>query len=623
MAGHIYRRWDFDYDESVCNKWFDGFEVILTYKGKVMKIKKNLITAAYTIVVFVALFLYLGTVLIQKYPFTIHALYDPDDLIDLADAWDDEAGQHVDLEDLNNLPDENGDGVTSIYAEIPQDIEEKTELGFSCGNIYLKMYIEDELIYELEPENIHAVGKSYGTTYESISIAPMHAGKTMRLDIDCIYDDSARILDMYLGGSGNYLMYFMTEHFSAYLMSTVLLIVGLVFSVLCFTIPQDKNLRGGLVNFAMLAILIGVWSIEETKVPLVLTGNADFWRALDYPILMMLPYFFVAAVNGLLMKPKRIYSIIILSEFLISTSIILGGWLFFDKDFHELEMVIHFGVALAMVMVVFMIVYDRREMIKEAEERQTKRKEHGEENRVSTIPALLWGITIFAGCAVFDMIRYYVSDGAVSDAVSTIRIGFMIFEFAMFYRYIISAIQNMRTNTANELYQKLVYTDSLTGIKNRAAYLADHEEWEYAVSRMQRTKTTVVSFDINYLSHMNHAYGRMIGDQYIIESAKLISRCFSHIGEVYRIGDDEFRAYVPGNDSEERVKEALIKLDGLEKSFDVGLPEPFSLAYGYAVFDSTNENGSDFEVIEELSDRRMKECKIRMKKKKEYGFARI
>jgi hypothetical protein len=71
------------------------------------------------------------------------------------------------------------------------------------------------------------------------------------------------------------------------------------------------------------------------------------------------------------------------------------------------------------------------------------------------------------------------------------------------------------------------------------------------------------------------------------------------------------------------VKEALIKLDGLEKSFDVGLPEPFSLAYGYAVFDSTNENGSDFEVIEELSDRRMKECKIRMKKKKEYGFARI
>ncbi len=262
MAGHIYRRWDFDYDESVCNKWFDGFEEILTYKGKVMKIKRNLITAAYTIVVFVALFLYLGTVLIQKYPFTIHALYDPDDLIDLADAWDDEAGQHVDLEDLNNLPDENGDGVTSIYAEIPQDIEEKTELGFSCGNIYLKMYIEDELIYELEPENIHAVGKSYGTTYESISIAPTSAGKTMRLDIDCIYDDSARILDMYLGDSGNYLMYFLTGHFSAYLMSTVLLIVGLVFSVLCFTIPQDKNLRGGLVNFAMLAILIGVWSIR-------------------------------------------------------------------------------------------------------------------------------------------------------------------------------------------------------------------------------------------------------------------------------------------------------------------------------------------------------------------------
>ena len=42
-----------------------------------------------------------------------------------------------------------------------------------------------------------------------------------------------------------------------------------------------------------------------------------------------------------------------------------------------------------------------------------------------------------------------------------------------------------------------------------------------------------------------------------------------------------------------------------------------------AIFDSSVHDASDFEEVEELSDRRMKECKIRMKKKREYGFARI
>ncbi len=586
-----------------------------------MKYRKNRVTAAYSIVVFVALFLYLGAVLIQKYPYVVEPIFDANDVVDMSGAWTDEAGDSVDLEALNGLRDINGDGVTSIYAKIPDDIEESTELGLSPSNIYIRMYIDGRFYDEIVPENIHAVGKSYGSAFKSISISENNAGKTIRFDIKCIYDDSARLLDVYLGESGSYIMHFFANHFSAFIASLVLLIVGGVFSVLCFTIPQERELRSGLVNFAALAILIGLWSMEETKVPLLLTGNPDFWRAMDYPILMMLPYFFVASVNGLMVKPKRIYSIIILSEFLISTSIILGGWIFFQIDFHELELLIHSGVALALIMVPYMIIADRKHA------NQTKEKGEAEqyvkENRLSTIPALLWGITIFAACGLFDLVRYYLSDGAISDAVSTIRIGFLIFEFAMFYRYIIAAIQKMQTNMATELYQNIVYRDRLTGIKNRMAYLETLKEWSESVGYMQSVKTSIISFDINYLSHMNHAYGRVIGDQYIIEAAKLIERCFGNDGEVYRIGDDEFRVFIPGNDSEQRTKELLIKMDQLEKSFDVGLPEPFSIAYGYAIFDSSVHDASDFEEVEELSDRRMKECKIRMKKKREYGFARI
>jgi diguanylate cyclase (GGDEF)-like protein len=53
--------------------------------------------------------------------------------------------------------------------------------------------------------------------------------------------------------------------------------------------------------------------------------------------------------------------------------------------------------------------------------------------------------------------------------------------------------------------------------------------------------------DANNLKRINDSEGHAAGDEYIRESAKLLCDVFSH-SPVFRVGGDEFVAYLKGND---------------------------------------------------------------------------
>ncbi|MCR4684387.1 MAG: diguanylate cyclase [Lachnospiraceae bacterium] len=99
-------------------------------------------------------------------------------------------------------------------------------------------------------------------------------------------------------------------------------------------------------------------------------------------------------------------------------------------------------------------------------------------------------------------------------------------------------------NTEKELARR----DELTGIKNKTAY----NELEKAVQEIIDSGTESLSFaivvcDANNLKRINDSEGHAAGDEYIRESAKLLCDVFSH-SPVFRVGGDEFVAYLKGND---------------------------------------------------------------------------
>ena len=97
----------------------------------------------------------------------------------------------------------------------------------------------------------------------------------------------------------------------------------------------------------------------------------------------------------------------------------------------------------------------------------------------------------------------------------------------------------------------LAYTDPLTGVKSKRAYLDARKQLEQKIIDNTIKAFALAVFDVNGLKEVNDKLGHDIGDQYIISACNLICSILKH-SPVFRIGGDEFVAILEGEDFEDR-----------------------------------------------------------------------
>ena len=93
----------------------------------------------------------------------------------------------------------------------------------------------------------------------------------------------------------------------------------------------------------------------------------------------------------------------------------------------------------------------------------------------------------------------------------------------------------------------LAYTDPLTGVSNKLAFIEMEELFNSQIANEPEIKFGVVVFDINDLKTINDTKGHDAGDRYIRNACKQITKHFKK-SKVYRIGGDEFTAIIQGDD---------------------------------------------------------------------------
>ncbi len=91
--------------------------------------------------------------------------------------------------------------------------------------------------------------------------------------------------------------------------------------------------------------------------------------------------------------------------------------------------------------------------------------------------------------------------------------------------------------------------DTLTGIRNKSAYVEEEEKVNRELLDYPELKFAVTIFDVNDLKKVNDSLGHQAGDVYICGACKIICRTFKH-SPVFRIGGDEFVAISKGEDYE-------------------------------------------------------------------------
>ncbi|MCR4910911.1 MAG: GGDEF domain-containing protein [Bacilli bacterium] len=99
----------------------------------------------------------------------------------------------------------------------------------------------------------------------------------------------------------------------------------------------------------------------------------------------------------------------------------------------------------------------------------------------------------------------------------------------------------------------IAYTDPLTNIKNKHAYVEEEERIDKLINKGEMEDFAVVVFDLNGLKHINDTKGHGAGDLYIVEACHLIEEYFGS-ENLYRFGGDEFVAILTGENYKNRNK---------------------------------------------------------------------
>ena len=151
------------------------------------------------------------------------------------------------------------------------------------------------------------------------------------------------------------------------------------------------------------------------------------------------------------------------------------------------------------------------------------------------------------------------------------------------------------------------YTDPLTGIKNKLAYIEAETKYNKRIEEGTMDDFGVIVFDLNGLKNINDTKGHDEGDQYIKTASNLICKSFKH-SPVYRIGGDEFVAFLEGDD----YKNSKAILNEFNRQMEENqLAGKVVISCGYEKFNPMTD--SNFLNVFERADKKMYERKTILK----------
>ena len=157
--------------------------------------------------------------------------------------------------------------------------------------------------------------------------------------------------------------------------------------------------------------------------------------------------------------------------------------------------------------------------------------------------------------------------------------------------------------------RQLAYTDPMTGVKSKHAYLEATTRIDKGIADGSLTEFGVIVFDLNGLKRINDTLGHEVGDRYIKEGCSLICGKFCH-SPVFRIGGDEFVVLLEGSD--------YVNRKSLLESFDSVIDENqrqgrVVVSTGIDIFEPGKD--SCYSDVFERADKKMYERKCRLKER--------
>lgn len=508
------------------------------------------------------------------------------DFSNISREWslDREGSTPVNLNQLARYMDE-GTGVLSIYHRIPE-LDRDESLVYRSKDVYTKVLIEGEVLYETDsPESVF-YNRSPGNLWNMVKIPQGCSGKVIEIQIYMVYDKSALTVDFTMWGDRtDIVLSILKEKSFGITVSMLMVVLGIVLMAADMIPLYGKGQKKhSALWLGIFSLLIGIWSLIETNAMqlivddqriLQLAGNIVMVVE-NLALLLYLDCVYQIFSHRLMRILGYLNAVFILSAVFVQFTGI--------ADMHYMLPGAQLSMLLVDLALFSWVIIKVREMI--ISRRQM----------LSSILQLVGMCALWISGLAEMMV--FVQSGDIMDRAEYVRIGMLVFIVCLAVSSELETYRLITNGMKYDIISSLAYSDGLTGLGNRTAYLEKLEE--YAGGTTDVTQLGIVFLDVNNLKKVNDNQGHEKGDEMIRIASKIISDSFGKFGNAYRIGGDEFCVLMEGPSLQENYEKAHTEFKNLidEANKAKWYTYEVQIANGFSICDVMDKQKIDEAVTE-------------------------
>ena len=475
-----------------------------------------------------------------------------------------------------------------------KDYDGRKAIALGTSYVNFTVYLGKKQIYEFKEDKSKLLGSGGGSVFSIIDLPKNVNNDTIKIVFTPIIPlESYLIQPITFADRSSIVLSLISADYPSIILVCLLFFLFIIILVIYLASYKIDAYRKRLLGISLSSFVIGIYVFANLNVSTyIFSEYIGLLYYIEYVSLMFFPYplikFIEDDVNPVMKRIMKVCSVVIFINFFAQFSLVSLKII----EFRQLLLITHMITILIFANILLCILFS------EFENKKQK-----------------WILLLSVAPEYVSMIilyfRYRFYDN--SFFIRVFAFTMLLFVLVQLYMFIINYIQMSKDNLLIKVYRKMTSIDTLTGLNNRYALNNALEE-----IRVNPTKVTVISIDMNNLKMINDTLGHAFGDKAIIEVGNYLSENIPN-SKVYRIGGDEFLVLSKDILDEEEVLKLNLKEIYIEEVSEV-MDITFSI--GMCIYDMVNVQSIDEAII--VSDMRMYENKERLKsqRKKRYIFTR-
>lgn len=461
---------------------------------------------------------------------------------------------------------------------IREDAEEDEWL---CMKTYLeefRIYLDGVVLYDYS--DIYGMN---GGSQHIIRLPEDCAGQNMVIRV-MNPDNRAKNLSIkaYLGSENEIWQKLFWNNMYALVFGIFMLLLGATALVAArfFRKSAVKDMEMNLLSLCGFIFAAGIWVVTDSALLLFVTDKTAIVSLISFVSFMFMPALLLKFINFMLDGKRNL--VFLCNLFFVMAAVYLIDFIHPVILGYYLLFLVHFGCVLGIGIV-----------LKEAFKKLEKQ-------RRPEILKIVQGFVLLSVFSVLAFVWFYIDP--TSQYAVMYCIGIFLFCLCLIVAVLIKVWGQVEENANTLAYKRLAYTDLMTGLLNRTAYMEEER-------KPLEEGCAYIILDINNLKQINDRYGHRSGDRLIITAAEYIKKSFGQQGKCYRIGGDEFLV-ICRSCSEEQTANAVAALQEQIKNETGEKGISLQIAAGYAV----QRQEDTAESLFQRADNCMYENKEKMKR---------